>query len=57
MKEKSWEKEATRSWLWGAQVESEHSEGGSRGSEFKAILSYIASSRPVVRNGLKKTKI
>lgn len=29
--EKSWEKEATRSWLWGAQVESEHFEGGSRG--------------------------
>lgn len=26
-------------------------------SELKATLSYIASSRPVVRNGLKKTKI
>lgn len=26
-------------------------------SEFKATLSYIASPRPVVRNGLKKTKI
>lgn len=26
-------------------------------SEFKATLSYIASSRPVVRNALKKTKI
>lgn len=30
MKEKSWEKEGPRSWLWGAHLESEHSKGGSR---------------------------
>lgn len=27
-----------------------------RGSRFKTILSHIASSRPVVRNDLRKTK-
>lgn len=31
MKEKSLEKEGTRSWMWGAHLEFEHSEGRSRG--------------------------